>query len=135
MEEQNRAAKSPWVALIPLAKYQILVFLEECQTICYKNLKYPLLLLAFPSPVPPGWWQMCRREISGSSLAWWGMRQSGKGLDREGKNSSRSQAVFYWLVGSSAKSGHSCISVLTGCCCCCFLLLPCKARLDLNHIK
>ena len=34
MEEQNRAAESPWFALIPLAKDQILVFLEEHQTTC-----------------------------------------------------------------------------------------------------
>lgn len=42
MEEQNRTAESPWFALIPLAKYQILIFLERCQTICSKEPEVPL---------------------------------------------------------------------------------------------
>lgn len=51
-EEQNRAVESPWFALIPLAKYQILVFLEKCQTICYEKPEVPLAAFGISKPCP-----------------------------------------------------------------------------------
>lgn len=89
--------------------------------------------LVFPKPVPPGWWQMWRREGNGSSLDWWGMRQSGG--TKEGREKQewegKTGAFCAFSVGSSAASGPSVISVWTACCC----YFPWKANLDLNNMK
>lgn len=52
MEEQYRAADSPWFALILLAKNQILIFLERCQTICSKKPPVPLAAFGVSEPYP-----------------------------------------------------------------------------------